>query len=74
MDLDEYCWRKRITLIEISKKTGICAPTLSHLKNLKVTPNLMTALKLYEFSKGEISYVEMLPEKVRVEFEKWICE
>lgn len=73
MDLDEYVWRRRVTLKTISKETGIHPNTLSLIRNLKITPSLDTALRLAAFTKGEVDYLEMLPTKVRKKVEKWLA-
>ena len=74
MDLDEFCWRKRVTLKEISRKTGIHANTLSDIKNLKIIPRLDTALRLYIFTKGEVGYMDMISKNSSNEIKKWIGE
>lgn len=73
MDLDEYVWRRKVTLKKMSEETGICAVTLSQLRNFKVTPKLDTALKIHEVTNGEVSYLEMLPPEARKKIEKWLA-
>jgi len=72
MDLDEWLWRKRLTIKQVAKETEICPATLSHIKNKKISPNLQTALTLREYSNGEIELLELLP-KNKSEKIKKVC-
>lgn len=74
MDFDEFVWRYRKTLLEISEETGIHALTLSNIKRFKSSPKLETALILYEYCEGKVKLEEMLPSKQRDRVEKFIQE
>lgn len=74
MDLDEYVWRNRLRLIDISEATGVSVNTLSNIKTKKIVPKLDTALKLHLYSSGEIKFEEMLPDNIREKIKKCMEE
>lgn len=61
MDLDEWVWRNRVTLRDISEGTGIHVNTLSSVKLKKIVPRLDVAVKIHMFTNGEVPYEEMMP-------------
>jgi len=71
MDLDEYVWRKKMTLKKIALDTGICAVTLSNIKASKITPKLSTALKICIFTNGEVTIEELLPKEMQEEIKNY---
>lgn len=70
MDFDEWTWRKKISLKTVSDAIGICGVTLSQIKNRKVSPQLHTALMIYEYSDREITLEDLLPEEKKDRIKK----
>lgn len=71
MDLDEYLWRNKITLDKCKQEVGLSQAALCSLKRRKTSPSLLSALKLFEFSKGKITLEELLTHKHLEEYKKW---
>ena len=60
MELDYYLFKNKIKHKDFAKKIGIQPHHLSALVHKKVNPNLITAIKIYDASHGQISYKEMV--------------
>ena len=74
MDLDTYAWQKRISIKKIAEDTGLCPLTLGHIRALKRMPRMDTAMRLFEYTNGEISLFEMMPKKDLEKLQVWIDE
>ena len=71
MELDEWLWKHRITQKQVALETGIPMMTIGQIKRKMFVPNLITALKLQEYTKGEIELFEMIPDKRRGEIDDY---
>lgn len=71
MELDEWLWKNRITQKQVALETGIPMMTIGQIKRKMFVPNLITALKLQEYTKGEIELFEMIPDKRREEIDDY---
>jgi len=71
MELDEWLWKNRLTQKQVSLDTGIPMMTIGQIKRKMFVPNLITALKLQQYSDGAIKLTEMLPDKRRPEIDDY---
>lgn len=71
MELDDWLWKNRITQKQVSLETGIPMMTIGQIKRKMFVPNLITAMKLQEYTNGEINLIEMLPDKRRPEIDDY---
>jgi len=62
MQLAEWMKENRWTMSEISKKTGICRLTIKKAMTKKGEIYLRSAMEIYKFTNGEVSFEEMLRE------------
>lgn len=72
MDLDEFCWRYKVKLKQISQDTGISLTSLSTIKSKRFCPTLEHALILCYYTAGEVDLMSFLPEKNRTKVESFI--
>jgi len=60
MDLDEYLWRNKMSQRVFAEKVDVNSVTIFNLKNFKVIPNLLTAMKIFKFTDGQVTFHEMV--------------
>lgn len=60
MTLDEYLDKYGIQKSEFAEKLGKSAANFTCLVRRSTTPNLITALAIYDLTSGEVTYREML--------------
>ena len=69
MELDEYLFRNKKSQRQFAEDTGIGQVTICKLKNYKIEPTLVTAMRLYKHTGGQISFHEMLSPDERKKYE-----
>ncbi len=60
MDLDYYLWKNKITQRVFGKVIDMSESSLSHVVSRKGTPRLLTAMKIVQATKGDVTFVELL--------------
>lgn len=71
MDLAEYLWRESKTIPQFSKQINISAPTILKIKQRRISPKLITALKIVHETDGKVSLNEIMASKDRKELSQW---
>ncbi len=67
MELDYFLFKYKIKNKDFAKKIGIQPHHLSALIHKKVSPNLITAIKIHDATNKQVSYKEMVRLKDRLE-------
>jgi len=65
MNLDEWAWKNKVSMREMSRRTGIGHITLSHIKRGKTKPKLLNALRIVQATKGEVELISFLNDEDR---------
>lgn len=66
MDLDRYLWENHIKHGDFANKVEISGSTLSQIVTKRRSPRLVTAVKIIQESKGEVTFIELLCPRDRV--------
>lgn len=72
MDIDEYLWRHKKSVVDLAAEIGITPNSLIHYKKRRRTPNLFIALRIRQVTNGEVTFVEMLNKEDAEIFEKLV--
>jgi DNA-binding XRE family transcriptional regulator len=74
MTLDDWSWKNKMTAYRLAKIIGVSTATISLLRNQKHTSSLLTAIKLHEVTKGEVSFEYLLKADDLKEYEIWLSK
>ena len=72
MDIDEYTWRYQIKGLAFAKMVQISPPTFRDIKEARVSPKLVTALKILAITNGKIRIEELLSEADAQNFKNFL--
>lgn len=72
MDLDEFIWRSKKRLNDVSEECGCSCTSICKYKQKEITPPLLTCLKIMEISDGKISIEEFLSLEDSKNYSEWI--
>lgn len=72
MDLDEYLWRNKRTLLEFSEKVGCTSVTLHRIKKRTQTPRMYLAMRIQKETGDQVSLQEMMSKEEEKKMEKWV--
>ena len=70
MELDEFMWRKKLTVRSFSEILGCCALTVHNARNKKVSPKMLLAYKIMNYTDGCVTLDELLSTKDIEEIKK----
>ena len=62
MDLEEYLWRKEMSILEFSKKISATYANLHKIVKKKRSPSMVTALKIVAESEGKVNFIDLISE------------
>lgn len=74
MELDEWLWRNKMTCSKLAEYIDVTGPTIQCLRHKKNSPSMLIALKIYTFTGGEVSLMDMFTERDKNKFEIWLQE
>lgn len=60
MDIETYLWKHRLTVTEFARQLGVMRATVSTYVNRTRKPQMKTAKKIEEVTRGEVTVEEML--------------
>jgi DNA-binding XRE family transcriptional regulator len=60
MELYKWFWVRRVRGTDFAQTIGVTAQSVSNLSNRRYTPTLLTALKIYKATNGEVTPEELL--------------
>ena len=63
MELGYYLFKNRIKIKDFAFRVGVVPYHMTKIIQKRVTPSLVTALKIHEETDGEVSFREMVREK-----------
>ncbi len=72
MDIDEYCWRNRMSLRKLAIKVGCTEASILKYKHGKGSPSLLIAMKIVKTSGGDITLEELLGKNDKEKLKKWL--
>lgn len=70
MELHQYLFKNKTTQLEMAKKLGIQPYALSKYVNKKTSPSLWVASLIVKFTKGKVSFEELISTKDAQKFKK----
>lgn len=73
MDLDEWLWRKKITMREFSERTGIHWNMLSGIKRKVRVPRLDNAIIIHKMTNGEVTFEQLLTPDLQEKVKKIVA-
>jgi len=68
MELYQFLFKTKTRQKDLAEGTGISAANINAIMNKKHSPSLKNAVKIVEFSKGTVTYKELLSETDIKEF------
>lgn len=63
MDLEEYLWRKEISIRKFAEKIDTCYANIFYIVKKRTSPTISTAVKILENTEGMVELTELLSEK-----------
>ena len=72
MEIDEFLFRKKMKMAELSNLLQISSAALFRYKNKITSPSLITSIKLFNLSKGEIDFEHLLNESDREDLKNFM--
>lgn len=71
MELDEYLFIQKTNCRQLAKELCISEVSVGRYKKKMASPSLLTAIKLYIHSKGQVDFKEMLGDEDKETLEEW---
>ncbi len=72
MKLYQYLHENQVLAIDIASAAGVSNGAISKIKNEVSTPGLLTAMKVYALTEGEVELIDMLNGPDRLEYERFL--
>jgi len=71
MTLDEWIWRKKLTIVDLAREIN-CAPvTISEVKKRRTNFNIKFILKMVALTEGQVPLTEFMTEQDHKELIEW---
>ena len=71
MELHNWLWKKHVRATDFAKRLDLTQPALSSIINHARSSRLLTAIKIFALTDGEVSYLDMLSDDDVKELEAW---